>query len=131
MIGLGGITMTRNDMLHWHILRFGLSGSEEDLGRPTNLSQLWQDAKKTCFECDQNEVLDALYTLPREYAALIKFVSVGEGIHPISFERIRNTKNWTDYFMIGDFSVKVLHEGKVHFQRLSEQMEKEPTSSLG
>lgn len=121
--------MTRNDTLQWLILRFGLSGHDEDLGRLTNISQLWQDAKETCFECDQNEVLDALYTLPREYAALIKFVSAGEGFHPVSFERVRNTKGWTDYFVIGDFYVKVLPEGKVQYQRLSEQMEKAAAAS--
>lgn len=30
--------------------------------------------------------------------------------HPVSFERIRNTKDWTDYFLIGPFNVKVLPE---------------------
>jgi len=114
--------MKHNEMLHWLILGFGLSGSEEDLGRPTNISQLWQEAKKQCFDCDRNEVLDALYTLPREDAALIKSVSAGEGFHPVSFERVRNTVDWTDYFLDGDFSVKVLPEGRVHHQKLSEQL---------
>ena len=123
--------MTRNDMLQWLILRSGLSGPNEDLGHPTNISQLWQDAKEKCFDCERNEVLDALYTLPRGFAALIKFVWAGEGFHPVCFERVRNTKDWTDYFMIGDFNVKVLPEGKVHYQKLSEQLERTATGSFG
>jgi len=122
--------MTRNDMLHWLILGFGLSGPDDGLGRATNISQLWQDAKEKCFDCDRNEVLDALYTLPREQAALIKCVSLGEGFHPVSFERVRNTQDWTDYFLIGSFSIKVLHEGRVHYQTLSEQLEKTSTASI-
>lgn len=105
-------------------LGFGLSGAEDDLGRPTNISQLWQEAKKQCFDCDRNEVLGALYTLPREDAALIKSVSAGEGFHPVSFERVRNTVDWTEYFLDGDFSVKVFPEGRVHHQELSEQLGK-------
>jgi hypothetical protein len=123
--------MTRNDELQCLILRFGLSGTDDDLGRPTNIAQLWQDAKEKCFDCDRNEVLDALYTLPREHAALIKFVSVGEGFHPVSFERVRNTKDWTDYFMIGDFNVKVLAEGRVHCEKLSEQLGRTATGHFG
>lgn len=123
--------MTRNDVLQCLILRFGLSATDEDLGRPTNISQLWQDAKEKCFDCDRDEVLDALYTMPREFAALIKFVSVGEGFHPVSFERVRNTKDWTDYFVVGDFHVKVLPEGKVQYQKLSEQWEGTATGSIG
>lgn len=69
-------------------------------------------------------MLDALYTLPREDAALIKPVSAGEGFHPVSFERVRNTVDWTNYFLDGDLSVKVLPEGRVHYQKLSEQLGK-------
>ena len=115
--------MTRNDVLHWFVLGFGLSGPDDDLGRPTDISQMWQAAKEKCFDCERNEVLDALYTLHREHAALIKFVSVGEGFHPVSFERVRNTLDWTDYFLNGNFNVKVLPEGRVHYQELSEQLE--------
>lgn len=116
--------MTRNDTLQWLILHFGLSGPADDLGRPTNVAQLWQEAKKNCFDCDRNEVLDALYTMPRECAALIKYVSVGEGLHPVSFERVRNTADWPDYFLTGDFHVKVLAEGIHHHRKLSEELEK-------
>jgi hypothetical protein len=123
--------MTRNDVLQCLILRFGLSATDEDLGRPTNISQLWQDAKEKCFDCDRDEVLDALYTMPREFAALIKFVSIGEGFHPVSFERVRNTKDWTDYFVVGDFHVKVLPEGKAQYQKLSEQWEGTATGNIG
>jgi hypothetical protein len=117
-------SMTHNDVLHWLILGFGLAATDDDLGRPTDISQLWQDAKEKCFDCERDEVLDALYTLPREYAALIKFVSAGEGFHPVSFERVRNTRDWTDYFLIGNFNVKVLPEGKVRYEKLSEQLGK-------
>jgi hypothetical protein len=122
--------MTRNDMLHWLILGLGLSGPDDDLGRPTDISQLWQEARENCFDCDRNEVLDALYTLPREDAALIKFVSAGEGLHPVSFERVRNTQDWPDYFLNGSFSIKVLHEGRVHYHTLSAQLEKASTGSI-
>jgi hypothetical protein len=30
--------------------------------------------------------------------------------------------DWTDYFLDGDFSVRVLPEGRVHHQKLSEQL---------
>ena len=123
--------MTRNDMLQWLVLGFGISGHDEDLGRETDISHLWQDAKEKCFDCEKNEVLDALYTLPREHAALIKFVAAGEEFHPVSFERIRNTKDWTDYFLIGPFNVKVLPEGRVHYQQLSEQLGKTATGHSG
>ena len=115
--------MNRNDALHWFILGFGLSGPADDLGRPTNISQLWRQAKETCFDCERYEVLDALYTLPREFATLIKFVPAGEEFHPVAFERVRNTMNWPEYFTTGEFSVKVLPAGKVQHQRLAEQLE--------
>jgi hypothetical protein len=116
--------MNRNDMLHWFILGFGLSAEDHDLGRPTNIADLCRDAHRQCFACDETEVLDALYTLPREQVALIKSISAGEGLHPISFERVRNTNDWPDYFRSGSFNVKVLPEGKVHYESLSEQLEK-------
>lgn len=116
--------MTRNEILQWHILGLGFSGVAPDLGHPTNISELLQSARKDCFECDRVEVLDALYTLPREHASLIKYVTQGEGLHPVSFERVRNTNDWPDYFTSGTFYIKVLAEGKTRFQQLSEQLEK-------
>ena len=120
--------MTRNEQLHWFILGFGLSEADGDLGRATNFTELWREARQICFGCDKNDVLDALYTLPREHAALIKFLSVGEGYHPVSFERVRNTNDWPDYFTTGQFHVKVLPEGKLHYQQLSEELEKAATA---
>lgn len=114
--------MNRNDFLQWFILGFGQSGSDDDLGRRTNISELWQEAKRLCFDCDKIEVLDALYTMPHEYATLIKFVSTGEDFHPVCFERVRNTVNWPEFFTKGHFSVKVLPEGKFHFKNLAEQL---------
>ena len=90
----------RNDELQSLILGFGLSWPDDDLGRRTNISELWKEAKKQCFDCDRDELLDALYTIPREHTALIKCVSAGEGFHPISFERVRNTSDWTTTFLL-------------------------------
>jgi hypothetical protein len=122
--------MNRNDELQWLILGFGLSWPDDDLSRRTNISGLWKEAKRRCFDCERNELWDALYTLSREQAALIKCVSAGEGFHPISFERVRNTSDWTHYFLIGDFGVKVLHERRARYRELSEQLRKAtPTHS--
>lgn len=114
--------MNRNDFLQWFILGFGQTGPDNDLGRETNILELWQEAKRLCFDCDKIEVLDALYTMPHEYATLIKFVPAGEDFHPVCFERVRNTVNWPAFFAEGYFSVKVLSEGKVHFKCLAEQL---------
>jgi hypothetical protein len=84
---------------------------------------LWEDAKEACFDCRKDELLDALYTLPREHASLIKFVPYGEGLHPVSFERVRNTVDWPEYFASDPFSVKVLAEGRLRYRELSEQLE--------
>ena len=116
--------MTRNDKLQCLILGFGLSRCDDDFDRHINISGLGNEAKERGFDCDRAEVLDALYTLPREQAALIKYVSAGEGLHPISFERVRNTADWTDYFLVGDFSVKVLSEGRARYREPSEQLAK-------
>lgn len=119
--------MTRNDELQWLILKIGISGTHhDDLGRTTNISELWHEARKLFSECAMDELLDALYTLPREQAALIKWVSAADELHPVSFERIRNTKGWTFYFLDGDFNVKVLPEGRLHFQKLSEELGNAP-----
>ena len=58
--------MNRNDELQWLILGFGLSWPDDSLSRRTNISELWKEAKRQCFDCDRNELLDPLYTLPRE-----------------------------------------------------------------
>ena len=122
--------MTRNDVLQWFILGLGLSAPDGDLGHPTTVSQLLQDANKRRFDCDRDEVLDALYTLPREDAALIKFVSTGEESHHVSFERVRNTAGWPDYFTTGPFNIKVLAEGRLHYKKLSQQLEGTQWSNL-
>ena len=115
--------MTRNEVLQWHILGLGLSGEVHDLGHPTDVTALWQSAREKCFECDRNEVLDALYTLPREDASLIKVDCRGEGAHPIRFERVRNTNDWPKYFTVGSFYVKVLAAGRAHYLRLCGEVE--------
>ena len=121
--------MTHNDVLQWLILRVGLSGSDEDLGRPTNIPQLYRCAKDCCLACNRDELLDALYTMPGEYAALIKFLSVGEGYHPVSFERVRNI-DWTSYFLEGDFYIKVLPAGAAHYRELSHEIEHAPAATV-
>jgi len=116
--------MTRNDMLQGFILGFGLLAEDHDLGRETSFSELWREANKVCFNCARNELLDALYTLPREYASLIKMVATGEGAHPVSFERVRNVSAWPDYFMNSPFNVKVLPAGREHHHKLAEELER-------
>ena len=116
--------MTRNDMLQGFILEFGLSAEDHDLGRETSFAELWREAKKVCLDCERNELLDALYTLPRGYASLIKMVTTGEGAHPVSFERVRNVSAWPDYFTSTPFNVKVLPAGKAHYRELAQFLEK-------
>jgi len=121
--------MTRNDVLQWLILRAGLSAFDEDLGATTSIPRLCQCAKDCCLACNRDELLDALYTMPREYAELIKFLWVGEGYHPVSFERVRNI-DWTDYFLDGDFHVKVLPAGVAHYRELSQKIEQTAAATL-
>jgi hypothetical protein len=116
--------MTRNEILQGFILGFALSAEDHDLGRETSFAELWREAKKVCFNCERSELLDALYTLPREYASLIKMVATGEGVHPVSFERVRNVSAWPDYFTSSPFNVKVLPAGREHHQELAEGPEK-------
>jgi hypothetical protein len=116
--------MTRNDMLQGFILGFGLLGEDHDLGRETSFAELWREAKKACFDCEREELLDALYTLPREYASLIKMVATGEGAHPVSFERVRNVSAWPDYFKSSSFNVKVLPAGRAQHRKVAEQLER-------
>jgi hypothetical protein len=118
--------MNRNDLLHWFILGFGLSTHDEGFGRSTDISELWRNARFNCCDCDCVEVLDALYTLPREHASLIKSVSVGDGTHPVSFERVRNTFDWPAYFTSGTFHIKVLPQGRAYFERFASQMANAP-----
>jgi hypothetical protein len=120
--------MTRNEMLQGFILGFGLSVGDQDLGRETSFAELWSEAKKICFDCERNELLDALYTLPRQYASLIKMVASGEGAHPVSFERVRNVSAWPDYFTSSRFNVKVFPAGKEHHNKLAEEFEKAATT---
>jgi hypothetical protein len=68
------------------------------LGRPTNIAQLGVAANEACGDCD-GELLDALYNLRPDHAELRKYVAVGQGVQPpLSFERVRNTPQWEDFF---------------------------------
>jgi len=115
--------MNRNEMLHCFILGFGLSAENHDLGRSTTLAELWQEAKIKSCDCDLVELLDALYTLPREHAALIKSLTSGEGPHPVSFERVRNTNDWPNYFTSGPFNIKLLPAGRLYYESLAAHMQ--------
>jgi hypothetical protein len=118
--------MIKNDALHHFILGFVLEVSDIGFGRYTNIPQLWQRAKEKGLDCDMNEVLDALYTLQQDHAELAKFVPLGGGYQPVSFERVRNTARWSDFLLTGYFNIKVGPCGRVHFQRLSERIQREP-----
>lgn len=118
--------MIRNDILECFILGFGLEIPNNDRGRPTSITQLWLAVKEKCGDCKMEELLDALCNLGRENADLYKFVPLPGGLfQPVSFERARSTPKWKDFFMIGYFNVKVLPGGRLRFQKLYEQLQKE------
>jgi pyrimidine deaminase RibD-like protein len=114
------ISVIRNEVLEWFLLGFGLQIPDNGLGRPTTITPLWLAAREKCGDCEMDEVLDALYNLGPDHAELSKFVEVGGGFQPVSFERRRNTPQWKDFFTRGDFRVKVLPAGRVRFQKLDE-----------
>ncbi|MGC1686886.1 MAG: deaminase, partial [Candidatus Acidiferrales bacterium] len=112
--------MIHVDLLEQFLLRFGLQITDNGLGRPTTITQLWLGAREACGECDMDEVLDALYNLDPKHADLYKFVPANGGFQPVSFERARSAPNWADFFTRGDFRIKVLPAGRKRLQELSE-----------
>jgi len=86
---------------------------------------LWKDVKEKCGECAVEEVLDALYNLQPGHAQLGKFVAMPSGYQLVSFERVRHTPKWKDFFYLDAFRVKVLPAGRVRYQRLAEQLGQE------
>ena len=44
--------MIHVDLLEQFLLRFGLQITDNGLGRPTTITQLWLGAKEACGECD-------------------------------------------------------------------------------
>lgn len=114
--------MIRSEILEHFLLGYGLAIPNNGLGRPTNIAQLGVAANETCGECD-GELLDALYNLRPEHAELRKYVALGEGFQsPVSFERVRNTPQWQDFFTHGSFNIKVQPVGRIRFEKLDEQL---------
>jgi pyrimidine deaminase RibD-like protein len=112
--------VTRSKVLEWFLLGFGLKTADDGQGRSAVITPLWLAAKEKCGDCDVDEVLDALYNLSPNHAELHKFVAVGGGFQSVSFERVRRTPRWKDFFTTGDFRIKVLPPGRVRFQELDE-----------
>ena len=70
--------MTRDEIQQRYILGFEIVEAKPELGRATNISELWRSALEKCFSRSRDEVLDAVYNLPREQVSLIRFVSEGD-----------------------------------------------------
>src|SRR5713226_4272535 len=115
--------LVRNDVLECFVLGYALEITCDGLGRPVSIGPLWLAAKDKCGECSVEEVLDALYNVQRDHAELYKFVPLGGGSQRVSFERVRNTPRWTDFFTRGEFRIKVLPGGRLRFQRLLAQLQ--------
>src|SRR5579859_71782 len=115
--------MIRSEILERFLLGFGLAIPNEGRGRPTTITQLEVAANEKCGDCD-DEMLDALYNLRAEHAELLKYVPVeGAFDSPVSFERVRNTPEWQDFFTHGSFNIKVLPAGRIRFQKLDEELQ--------
>jgi pyrimidine deaminase RibD-like protein len=114
------ITVIQSEQLEWFLLGFGLELPDDGLGRPTSITPLWLAAKETRVECDMDELLDSLYNLSPSHAELYKFVAVRGGFQRVSFELLRNTQQWKEFFTRGDFRINVLPQGRVRFQQLRE-----------
>src|SRR2546426_10609520 len=115
--------MIRSEILEHFLLEYGLAIPNNGLGRPTTIAQLEVAANEECGDCER-ELLDALYNLNSEHAELRKYVAVEQGVQsPISFERVRNTPQWQDFFTHGSFNIKVLPSGRMRFEKLHEQLQ--------
>jgi pyrimidine deaminase RibD-like protein len=116
--------MIRSDILEHFLLGHGLAVPNNGLGRPMNIAQLEVAATEKCSDCN-GEILDALYNLNPEHAELRKYAAVvGGGVQsPNSFEQVRNTPHWQDFFTHGSFNIKVLPPGRIRFQKLDEQLQ--------
>src|SRR5271170_4792038 len=117
----GDLDVIRNDELECFILGFGLEIPDEGLGRPVALAPLWLAAKEKCGDCDMDELLDALYNLNPIHAGLKKFFPFDGKYQAVSFERVRNTPKWKDFFYGDPFRIKVLPPGRVRYQQLAEE----------
>jgi hypothetical protein len=101
------------------LLGFGLQIPNEGRGRPTNITQLQIAASEKCGDCSREELLDALYSLRTNHAELTKFVGLPTGeFQAVSFNRVRNTPKWPDFFMSDYFNIKTLPAGRRRFEQL-------------
>src|SRR5882762_4773457 len=116
--------MIRSEILEHFLLAYGLAVPNNGLGRPTSIAQLEVAVTEKCGDCD-GEILDALYNLSAEHAELRKYAAVlGGGVQsPDSFEPVRKTPHWQDFFTHGSFNIKVLPPGRIRFQKLDEQLQ--------
>jgi len=113
--------MIRNEVLEHFILGYGLEIPDEGRGRAVALSQLQLAAKVKCSDCSIDEILDALFNLDQKHAELNKFFSYGDKYLPVSFETVRPTTKWKEFFYSDPFRIKVLPAGRVRFQELAEK----------
>jgi hypothetical protein len=113
----------RNDILECFILGYALEIPNNGRGHPTSITPLWLAAKERCGECEMDELLAALYNIQSDHAQIEKYVNVGAGWQVLGFDR--NHRSWEDFFMVGYFNIKVLPGGRLRFQKLCEELEKE------
>ncbi len=109
--------MIRSEILEHFLLGFGLAIPNNDLGRPTTIGQLGVAANEKCGDCD-GELLDALYNLRPAHAELWRY-----GAGSVSFERVRNIREWKNFFSVGTFNIKVMPPGRIRFEELAEKLE--------
>src|SRR5260221_3794339 len=116
--------MIRSEILEHFLLGFGLAIPNNDLGRPTTIGQLGVAANEKCGDCD-SELLDALYNLRPANAELWRY-----GAGSVSFERVRNTREWKNFFTVGTFNIKVMPPGRIRFEELTEKLrQSKPTQA--
>ena len=90
--------------------------------------QLQAAANERFDYCDADELLAVLFML-QGCAELERFVAVGQKSQPVSFERVRNTPQWKDFFTHGTFNIQVLPVGRRRFQELTKKLERNETQN--
>jgi hypothetical protein len=114
--------MIRSETLEHFLLEYGLGPDTDGHGHPATIGQLFNDVNRQCFECDYDEIFDALYNLSSEHATLQRFLPNG---HSVNFEKVRIRRDWKNFFTIGEFRLKTLPGGRKRFELLSEQIKSE------
>jgi hypothetical protein len=119
--------MIRNDVIECFILGFGLEIPDNGVGRPTQLTPLWLAVQEKCGDCRVDEVLDAIYNLSEEHADLYRF-AVGDAAPYLTtnFELMRRRPQWKEFFN-REFRIRVLPPGRVRYQNLMDQLQREPS----